>query len=172
MDKAKSALRRSLDMLYLTSGYISAMFLAMILVLIVMQMLARWTGITFSGAADYAGYCMAGASFMGFAYALTNGAHIRVSIALSAMGKYRHWGEIWCFAIGTVICAFLLRYAAKTVYWSWKLGAVSQGQDATPLWIPQSVMVLGSLVLTICFIDHLIRVLVTGDSGIQAELAE
>lgn len=172
MGNTSRALRRVLDSLYLAGGYISALFLIAILALIVLQMLARWTGMVFPGAADYAGYCMAGASFMGFAYALTNGAHIRVSIVLSLMGKYRRWGELWCFAIGTVISAFVLRYAVKVVYWSWKLGDVSQGQDATPLWLPQSVMVLGSLILTICFIDHLIRVLVTGSSGIQAELAE
>lgn len=143
-----------------------------ILLLIVAQMLARWTGAVLPGAAEYTGYCMAAASFMGFAYALHNGAHIRVTLLLSALGPNRRWSELWCFAIGTLISAIVLRYAIKMVYWSWKLGDISQGQDATPLWIPQSVVVLGSLILTICFADHLIRVIHTGSSGIKAETVE
>ena len=48
-------------------------------------MLARWTGEVFPGAPDYAGYCMAAASFLAFANALNRGAHIRVSILLNAV---------------------------------------------------------------------------------------
>ena len=81
-----STLRRILDGLYKAGGVIAALFLIAILSLIVIQMVARWTGEVFSGAPDYAGYCMAGASFFAFAYALNHGAHIRVSIVLNALG--------------------------------------------------------------------------------------
>ena len=63
---AGRALRRILDALYLAGGIIAAFFTVAILVLIVLQMLARWTGNVFPGATDYAGYCMAGASFFAF----------------------------------------------------------------------------------------------------------
>ena len=69
------ALRRLLDGLYALGGVIAAFFLIAILTLIVLQMLARWTGQVFPGATDYAGYCMAAASFFAFAYALNHGAH-------------------------------------------------------------------------------------------------
>ena len=61
------ALRRILDGLYLAGGIIAAVFMVAILAIIVLQMLARWTGNVFPGATDYAGYCMAAASFFAFA---------------------------------------------------------------------------------------------------------
>ncbi len=79
-----AALRRFLDFLYAASGIAAALCLIAILSLIVVQMLARWTGEVFPGAPDYAGYAMAAASFLAFASALNKGAHIRVSIVLNA----------------------------------------------------------------------------------------
>lgn len=94
-------LRQFLDRLYIAGGIIASLFLIAILALIVLQMLARWTGEVFPGAPDYAGYCMAAASFFAFAYALNNSAHIRVSIVLNHLGRFRRHGEIWCFLIGS-----------------------------------------------------------------------
>ena len=106
-------LRRTLDTAYLIGGVIASFFLIAILVIIVLQMLARWTGQVFPGATDYAGYCMAAASFFAFAYALNHGAHIRVSILLTALGRHRKWGEIWCFGIGTAISTWFAWYAIR-----------------------------------------------------------
>ena len=82
-------LRRSLDALYLAGGVLGALFLIAILLLIVAQMTARWTGQVFPGATDYAGYSMAGASFMALAYSMNRGAHIRVNLMLSHLGRWR-----------------------------------------------------------------------------------
>jgi TRAP-type C4-dicarboxylate transport system permease small subunit len=165
-------LRRLLDGLYFAGGVLAALCLVSILVIIVAQMVARWTGLTFPGAASYAGYAMAGASFLAFAHALNRGAHIRVSLLLAALGRHARWLEVWCFGIGAALAWFLARYAIKAVYWSWKLKDVSQGQDATPLWIPQLAMATGAVLLAIALTDHLLRVLFTGDAGIKADTVE
>ncbi|NNL18120.1 MAG: TRAP transporter small permease subunit, partial [Boseongicola sp.] len=82
--------RRGLDSLYLASGILAALCLIAILLLIVAQMVARWTGEIFPGAANYAGYAMAAASFFAFANALNRGSHIRVSLVLNALPeRYR-----------------------------------------------------------------------------------
>ncbi len=167
-----TAIRRALDALYLTGGVIAACFTVAILALIVLQMLARWTGQVFPGAPDYAGYCMAGASFFAFAYALNSGTHIRVSLALNAMGRFRRWGETFCFAIGALTTTFLARYAIKVTIESHKFNDVSQGQDATPLWIPQTLMAVGAVLLAIAFWDNLIRLLVTGETNIREDLVD
>jgi len=167
-----SVLRRLLDRLYALGGVIAALFLIAILCLIVIQMVARWTGEVFSGAPDYAGYCMAAASFFAFAYALNHGAHIRVSIALNAMGSWRRWGEIWCFTIGSMLTTYFAWYACKAVYWSRLLNDISQGQDATPIWIPQMAMAIGSVLLAICFWDNLARLIFTGDHGIRSNIID
>jgi len=165
-------LRRLLDGLYLAGGMIAALALVSILAIIVAQMIARWTGLIFPGAANYAGYAMASASFFAFAHAMGRGAHIRVSILLNALGRHRRWLEVWCFAIGAALTWYLSYYAIKAVYWSHKLHDVSQGQDATPLWIPQSAMAAGAVLLAIAMTDHLVRVLFLGSSGIVADTVE
>ncbi|NKB53995.1 MAG: TRAP transporter small permease subunit [Gammaproteobacteria bacterium] len=160
-------LRQTLDWLYTLGGVIAALFLIAILLLIVIQMLARWTGEVFPGAPDYAGYCMAAASFFAFAYALNHGAHIRVSLLLNAMGSKRWWGEVWCFSIGAVLSTYFAWYAVKANYWSNLLNDISQGQDATPIWIPQLAMSIGAVMLAICFWDNLARLIFTGSHAMK-----
>ena len=169
---ALRALRGILDFLYRLGGVIAACFLVAILAIIVLQMLARWTGNVFPGATDYAGYCMAAASFFAFAYALNHGAHIRVSLFLTALGDKRRWGEIWCFGIGALVTTWFARYALKGTYWSWKLNEKSQGLDATPMWIPQIAMSVGTVLLAVAFWDHLIQLIFRGDHGIRSDLVD
>ena len=164
--------RAVLDAIYFTGGVIAAFFLVAILLLIVVQMVARWIGAVAPGAADYAGYCMAAASFFAFAYALNHGAHIRVGILLNALGKRRRYLEAWCFLIATALGWYLSYYAVKAVYWSWKFNDISQGQDATPLWIPQMPMAIGSIVLAIALTDHLIQIALLGDHGIKSDVVD
>ncbi len=172
MSAVGSLVRRILDKLYFGSGIVAALFLIAILTIVVLQMLARWTGNVFPGATDYAGYCMAAASFFAFAHALNRGAHIRVSLLLQAVGRHRRWLEIWCFGIGTALGWYVAYYAWKGAYWSWKLHDVSQGQDATPIWIPQVSMVVGSIFFAIALTDHLVNLIFTGEHRIDAETVE
>ena len=170
---ALRAVRSGLDYLYLAAGILAALCLVTILGLIVVQMLARWTGEVFPGAPDYAGYAMAAASFLGFANALNRGSHIRVSILLNALGPgARRWMEVWCFGIGAAVMWYFVWYARKFVFWSWKLHDVSQGQDRTALWIPQSIMLIGAAILAIALTDHLIHVIFAGDHRITRDLED
>ena len=150
-------LRRALDALYLGCGVLAAGCLVAMLGIIVAQMVARWTGATFPGATAYAGYAMASASFFAFAHALERGAHIRVGILLAAAGRHRRWLEAWCLAVATAAGWYLAWNAARLVSWSWTLGDVSQGQDATPLWIPQLPMAVGAAVFAVALTDRLVR---------------
>lgn len=165
----KTTIRRLLDGLYLTGGMIGAGFLLLILCIIIAQMIARWTGHVLPGSTAYAGYCMAAASFFSLAYALNHGAHIRVTLLLSKLGKYRRMGEIWCFAIATFFAGYFAWFAWKAVQISIMINDISQGQDATPLWIPQIAMGIGTTLLFIAFADNLVQVFLTGNTNIEAE---
>ncbi len=163
-------MRRLLDGLYLTGGVVAAIFTVAMLAIIVLQMIARWTGSVFPGATDYAGYCMAASAFFAFAYALNRGAHIRVSLLLNHMGRARAAGEIWCFTLGAIVSTYLAWYAVKGVWFSRQLNDISQGLDATPIWIPQLSMAIGSVLLAICFWDNLARQIFTGRHGIESNV--
>ncbi len=168
--RALRGLRSALDLLYLAAGVLASLCLIAILTLIVLQMLARWTGEVFPGAPDYAGYAMAAASFLAFGHALSRGAHIRVSILLNALGPVpRRFLETWCFAIGTAVAWYFVWYAQRFVYWSWKFNDISQGQDETALWIPQSAMLVGAVILAIALTDNLIHLLLLGRHRIKRD---
>ncbi len=162
-------LRRALDALYLTGGVIAALFLILILLITIAQMSARWFGFVFPGSTDYAGYCMAAASFFALAYAFNRGSHIRVSLVLSKLGRYRRYGEIWCFAVASILSVYFAYYAIRSVQESIRWNDISQGQDATPLWIPQLAMAIGTIVLAISVIDNLATMVFTGKDNINTE---
>ena len=167
------SLRILLDFIYFASGALATVSLVAILLLIVVQMIARWTGEVFPGAASYAGYAMAAASFLAFANALNRGAHIRVSILLNALPKGpKRLLEIWCFGLAAVIAWYFTYYAYWFVYWSWKFNEISQSQDATALWIPQSVMVVGGGILAIALTDNLLQLVIKGNHRLTRDLVD
>ncbi|TKT82519.1 TRAP transporter small permease [Aquamicrobium sp. LC103] len=171
MADAGRIVRRFLDAIYDLAGALAAFCLVAILVVITLQVAARWLGIPFHGSSEYAGYFMAAASFLAFAHTLNRGGHIRVGLLLNALGVRRFWGELWCLVIASLATSYLAWYAVRTVYWSWRLNDVSQGQDATPLWMAQAPMAAGAVILAVCFVDNLVTLALTRRDNIHAELS-
>ncbi len=169
MSEYGKILRRILDRLYWLGGVLGAVFLLLILLIIIAQMTARWSGYALPGSTAYAGYCMAAASFLSLAYTLNHGAHIRVTLLLSVLGKHRRIAEIWCFGMATFLSGYFFWYAWKAVQTSIEINDISQWQDATPLWIPQIAMGLGTTLFFIAFIDHFVRIIFYGEHGIESE---
>ncbi|WP_051248008.1 TRAP transporter small permease [Inquilinus limosus] len=161
-------LRRLLDALYLGAGILAALSLLALLLVIVAAMAARWLGLQFPGGTEYAAYLLAASSFLALALALRRGAHIRVGLLLNALGSRRRWGELWCWAVGAALGCYFAWYAVAMVRWSYKLHDVSQGQDATPLWIPQLAMAAGAVIFAIALLDGLISLILTGSAGVEA----
>lgn len=166
-------IRSVLDGIYFTGGVLAAVCLVAILVLIVLQMLARWTGEVFPGAPDYAGYAMAAASFLAFAHALNRGAHIRVTLLASTLGpRGQRVLDVWCFGVGTLIAWTFVWFAVRFVYQSWRFNFVSQGPDATPLFIPQTAMLVGAFIFALALTDHLVSLFTDGTSRLKDNVIE
>ncbi len=166
-------IRKLLDGLYTLAGILAALCLVIILFLIVIQMLARWTGEVFPGAPDYAGYAMAAASFLAFANALNKGSHIRVSIVLNALGdRARYFLEIWCFGVGTAVAWYMTYYIWVMRGYALRFNDVSQGQDATPMHIAQAPILVGSVILAIALTDNLISLLISGKHRIVRDVTD
>jgi TRAP-type C4-dicarboxylate transport system permease small subunit len=137
-DQAKRLLTplwRILDRIYLASGAIAAAFMVVILITIILQMIARWSSISFQGSTEFAGYAMAATSFFAFAYALNSGSHIRVSIILNINNFTRKWVDAYAIMIAAVTATYFARYAVKTNYMSEMLNDRTQGQDQVPEWV-------------------------------------
>jgi TRAP-type C4-dicarboxylate transport system permease small subunit len=159
---------RLLDRLYLYCGYLAAFFLVCIFLTTMLQVGSRLVGVNIRGLTDYAGYFMAASAFLAFAHTFNHGAHIRIELFLSLMGRMRKAAEWFSFLVSAAISGWLAYHAWAMVYWSRALNDISQGMDATPVWIPQLSMSVGMTVLAICVTDHSLRLLLTGHHRLPA----
>jgi TRAP-type mannitol/chloroaromatic compound transport system permease small subunit len=159
-------LDRWLDRFYGWCGYVAAVLLVCLAGLIAASIATRLLGVYVAGLTEYSGYAMAGASFLAFAYTFRENGHIRVAIMLSALHGRRRWGlQLWCLLAASAISAYFAFYFVRMARVSWRLGDVSEGAAATPLWIPQSVVAFGAVVLAVCIFHHLVRFVIGGRSN-------
>ena len=150
-------MRAFLDSLYRLSGALAAVGMVATLVLVATGVFTRPLGIYLPGTDDYAGYAMAACGFLALAYTFKHGEHIRVSLVLERAGpRLRAALEWFSLATATAVAGMLALYAVRMVLESHEFEEISQGVDATPLWIPQLSMAIGSVVLLIALIDDLV----------------
>ena len=151
---------RLLMRLYLWCGYVAAVLLVTLAGLVILSIVSRLLGAYVPGLTEYSGYAMAGASFFALAYTFRERGHIRVGILLNALhGRSRWLVEVWCLLVATFFSGFLAFYLVKMTRVSWQLEDRSEGADAILLWIPQTLVGIGSVVMAVCVLHQLIRVL-------------
>jgi TRAP-type C4-dicarboxylate transport system permease small subunit len=149
--------RRALDRLYDAAAWAAAFFMVGVLVMVLASVLGRMFGFNLRGSDSYAGYSMAAAAFLAAAHTLKRGEHIRVTLLLERFGvRANHLLELWCHAAGTFFCAVLAFYSIRLAWQSWTFNDISQGNDATPLWIPQVSMAVGATILLVALVDDFI----------------
>lgn len=150
-------LRRSLDGLYDASAWAAALMLIGTLLMVLLGMLDRYVTLNFRGTDMYAGYCMAAAGFLALAHTLKKNEHIRVTLILNALPpKAKRVLELWSLGAAVLLSGLFCFYSIRLAYQSWDFNDVSTGNDATPLWLPQIGMGVGTLVLLIAFVDELV----------------
>jgi len=150
-------MRRWLDGLYSASAWAAGICMVGVLVMVLVTIASRLFGFAAPGSDAYAGYAMAGAGFLALASTLKAGEHIRVTLLLGALKGRAHKAlEVAALAIATLLAGFLAFYSARLVWQSWEIDDISVGIDATPMWIPQIFMALGTLVFFIAFCDELV----------------
>jgi len=153
-------MRKFLDGMYIGAGYLGALFMIGTLLAILLGIASREIGFFARGTDAYAGYCMAGASFLALAHTLKRGEHIRVTLILQHVGaKARHGLDIFCHVAGVFLSGALAWFSLRLVWQSYTFHDISQGNDATPLWIPQIGMAVGAAVLFVALADDLVLLL-------------
>lgn len=154
------SIRRALDRVYGAAAWVAALFMIGTLAMILLSVTGRLLDFHVRGTDAYAGYCMAAAAFMALAHTLRRGEHIRVTLILDHAGpRGRKALELWSHVAGLLCAVLLAWFSARLVLQSFRFNDISQGTDATPLWIPQLGMALGSVIFAIAIADELIGVL-------------
>ena len=150
-------MRKLLNALYDGAAVLACLCMVGLLVMVLLSVLGRELDFNLPGTDAYAGYLMAGAGFLALAHTLKQGEHIRVTLLLSALkGAPRRALEVWALVAASALALLSAWYSGRLVWQSHAFHDISTGNDATPLWIPQIVMALGTAILAIAFIDELV----------------
>ena len=71
--------------------------------------------------------------------------------------KFKKIFEIWCLLVASIFSGYLAFYFIKMLIISYKFEERSEGADEILIWIPQSPLALGSIVLFICISHQLLK---------------
>ncbi|WP_043526168.1 TRAP transporter small permease [Litchfieldella xinjiangensis] len=160
--------------LYHLGAYLAALCLCLICGMITAQVLGRIVdklsialggdriGLAIPGLAEIAGFLLVGASFLGLAYTFVNGGHIRVTLLIGQLpARIRVFVELWSVGIALALCLYLAWYVIWLVQDSIAFNETSYGLVKIPLWIPQSAMLAGILLLCLALVETWIAYLIT-----------
>lgn len=156
-------MRRFLDGLYRASGWLAALMLVAMVVVIMAQVLGRLVGVVVPSATQMSGFLMAVAVFLALAYTLAAGEHIRVTIVAEHVGKRaRWWLELWSLAVGTCLIAYYAVFSTQLAWESFVLGDRADGLLPIPYVLPQGAMAAGVAILLVRLIDEIVDLVRTG----------
>ena len=154
-------MRTFLDRLFEATGWLAGLFMVATLLSVLSSILGRLMPVfEIHGADAYAGYCMAASAFLALATTLRRGEHIRVTLIINRLSPsaYR-WLDVFCHLVALLVSCTLAWYSIRLVMQSMQFNDISTGLDATPLWIPQIGMAVGTTVLALAFIVELVDLL-------------
>ena len=150
-------MRKILEGVYLSAAVLAALFMVALLVMVLLSIISRQLQFHLPGTDAYAGYFMAASGFLALAHTLKRGEHIRVTLVINALkGRWKRGIEIWALTAASSLSVLFAIYSVRLAWQSWSFHDISTSSDATPLWIPQLTMAIGTVVLAIAFIDELI----------------
>jgi TRAP-type C4-dicarboxylate transport system permease small subunit len=162
-------LRKALNGLYDGAAWLAALMMIGVLVMVLIGIIGRQFDFYVPGTDAYAGYLMAGSGFLALAHTFRRKEHIRVTLLLQSLtGGARRGLEIWCLLAAVLLAGVLAFYSVRLAWQSHLFHDISTSNDATPLWIPQLGMAIGTLILLIALLDDLVLELLGGRRGPSA----
>ena len=159
-------MRRFLDALYRCAGWMAAFSIFLIFALVAVQVGARFldsllvlaglhpTGFIVPSIAEICGFLLGAASFLGLAYTLVVGGHIRVGLVIERLdASARRVVEAVVGLLAAGIAIYATVALARLTWKSLSYGDVSYGIVPVPLALPQGIMTIGVAILSIALLD-------------------
>lgn len=159
-------MRQFLDRLYLGAGWIAAIIILGIAVLVSAQVSLNLSTRIFSlplpstipSYADFSGFMLASATFLAMPYTFRSGGHIKVSLITSRFStRGQFYAEIFALTASAALVGYACYFIFVLIYESWHFEDMSTGIIPVPLWIPQSSMAVGMSLLFISIVDSFIQ---------------
>lgn len=144
-------------------GIIAGMFMILGVILIITEVIVRSVfNSTIYVTAEYSAYFMVAVTLFGLAVALKDKAHIRVTLlhGVVKVGKPRFILDFISFVLGFIV-SIVVTFALTSFFWnSFVTGSKSMQLTSTYLAIPQSALVIGSLLLSLQFLAEIMRMII------------
>jgi TRAP-type C4-dicarboxylate transport system permease small subunit len=136
----------------------AGVFMVALLIAVCLQIAGGVFGFYLRGTDAFAGYFMAASIFLALPYTLKAGDHIRVTLVLQKFEGTagRRWLELFCLVLALLLSAFFAWYSIRQAWLSYQFNDISQADDRTPLWIPQIGMAVGTVMLSVAFLEALV----------------
>ena len=155
-------MRAILNAMYHITGGLAAFFLAAIGASVIVQVVGRQLGYTVD-ATEFAGFCLAASTFLALAYSFRHGSHVRVTLVVDSLPPgAKRIIEIWVCICALAVLSWLSWNAIHYTWQAYKFGDVSPGLLSISLWIPQTGMVAGLVVMGVAVLDDLVNLLRNG----------
>lgn len=117
-------------------------------------------GFGITGLSEIAAYLLVGATFLGLAYTFTHHTHIRVTLLIGRLPSApRAWFEVFCLAVALIISVLLSYGLVGIIRESLAFNDVSSGFLSIPLWIPQTTLLVGVVLLCLALAEALLLTL-------------
>jgi TRAP-type C4-dicarboxylate transport system permease small subunit len=157
LDRALGAI----DLISLWTARLGALFMALIATLMLSEIGSRYfVGRSLGMTWELATYAMAAVIFLGAADTLRTGGHVRVGVLLETLpAALSRAVDIIATLIALFIVGFILSAVGDFVMNNMQRGTRSFEPSRIYLWIPQSVLVIGMLLLFLQLAARLLRLL-------------
>lgn len=142
-------------------GVVSSVLILLVLVITGTGVWMRYVvGQPIAGVEEATGFFVVAIVMFGAAEASRRGDHIRIDIILDkAPPRLRRWLDVWAELSVLVFAAALLVTGWHTVTFSRRFGAYSPGYLELPMWIPQSALIAGGVLIILVCLARLLLLL-------------
>lgn len=107
---------------------------------------------------EFVGYGVAACTFLALGYSLEHGSLIRVNVLVSRLqGTAKRLFEIFCAALTMVVIGLFIWFFWIRVTRHWTRGTTSSSIAEIPMWIPESMVLLGLSVFWLQLLAYLLR---------------
>ena len=141
------------------SGTFAGYLVFITLILVLAEVISRYFFNNPIGLSDeFGGYLLVGITMIGLAYTLKEKGHVRVEMVVDRVSlKTRKWMRVISLSLATVFTPFLIFGSYELVAFSHRLGAKSSTWVRTLQEIPQSILIIGTILLFLQLIVMLVQ---------------
>jgi TRAP-type C4-dicarboxylate transport system permease small subunit len=151
-------MRRILDGLYLSAGYLAGLNIVALTGVVIAQIIGRFLHFIVPSATQMSGYFMCATIFLGLAHTMGEGEHIRVELILDRLApRSRLRAEGLILLVAICITGYFAFYVIDLAWESYAIGDRSDGLLGIPYAIPQGAMAAGLVLFFIRLIDEFLR---------------